>query len=60
MRVIGNIKANQYWNPDERKHPLPANFEETERDSELEKFIRGADLSGALFLFTCAHVFNFC
>ncbi|KAL5514781.1 hypothetical protein ACEPAG_2097 [Sanghuangporus baumii] len=40
MKTIGNIKANQYWNPDERKHPLPTNMEESERDSELEKYIR--------------------
>ncbi|KAL5520700.1 GTS1 [Sanghuangporus sanghuang] len=40
MKAIGNIKANQYWNPDEKKHPLPTNMEESERDSELEKYIR--------------------
>ena len=40
MKNTGNIKSNEYWNPDEKKHPLPTNMEETERDSELEKFIR--------------------
>ncbi|KLO15548.1 ArfGap-domain-containing protein [Schizopora paradoxa] len=40
MRKMGNIKSNQIWNPDERKHPLPDNMEESERDSEMEKFIR--------------------
>lgn len=40
MKNIGNIKSNAYWNPDEKKNPLPTNMEETERDSELEKFIR--------------------
>ncbi|KAI5120403.1 hypothetical protein M0805_000182 [Coniferiporia weirii] len=40
MKVIGNVTANAYWNPDEVRHPLPTNMEESERDSELEKYIR--------------------
>lgn len=40
MKNIGNIKANQNWNPDEIRHPPPTNMEESERDSELEKYIR--------------------
>lgn len=41
MKLIGNVKANEYWNPDERRNPVPTNLHEAERDSELEKFIRG-------------------
>ena len=41
MKNNGNIKSNAYYNPDEKKHPLPTNMEESERDSELEKYIRG-------------------
>lgn len=41
MRTIGNIKSNQKYNPDERRHPPPISMEESERDSELEKYIRG-------------------
>jgi stromal membrane-associated protein len=40
MKKIGNLKSNEYYNPDEKKHPLPTNMEESERDSELEKYIR--------------------
>lgn len=39
---MGNVKSNQYYNPDERANPIPANMEESERDSELEQYIRGA------------------
>lgn len=42
MKQVGNIKANAMYNPDERRHPPPANLIDSERDSELEKFIRGA------------------
>ena len=49
MKEIGNIKANQHWNPDERKNPIPANMEESERDSELEQYIRGERLNGCVF-----------
>lgn len=41
MKSIGNVASNAKYNPDEARHPLPANLEESERDSELEKFIRG-------------------
>ncbi|KAI6128156.1 hypothetical protein EDD16DRAFT_1744912, partial [Pisolithus croceorrhizus] len=40
MKQNGNIKSNQLYNPDEVRHPPPANLIGTERDSELEKFIR--------------------
>ncbi|KAI0037043.1 putative GTPase activating protein for Arf-domain-containing protein, partial [Vararia minispora EC-137] len=40
MRNIGNIKSNQYFNPDEVRHPPPTNLVDSERDGELEKFIR--------------------
>ncbi|KAH8112245.1 ArfGap-domain-containing protein [Phellopilus nigrolimitatus] len=40
MGAIGNIKANEYWHPDRVRHPPPTNMEESERDSELEKYIR--------------------
>lgn len=41
MKSIGNIACNVKYNPDETRHPPPANREESERDSELEKYIRG-------------------
>lgn len=40
MRQMGNIKSNEYFNPDERRNRPPANVEEGERSSDLEKFIR--------------------
>ncbi|CAH7687932.1 expressed protein [Phakopsora pachyrhizi] len=40
MKTIGNIKSNQYYNPNDAKHPHPTDLEESERDSELEKYIR--------------------
>ncbi|KAI6132948.1 ArfGap-domain-containing protein [Pisolithus croceorrhizus] len=40
MKQNGNLKSNQLYNPDEVRHPPPANLMGTERDSELEKFIR--------------------
>ncbi|KAI6015266.1 hypothetical protein F5J12DRAFT_523718 [Pisolithus orientalis] len=40
MKQNGNIKSNQLYCPDEVRHPPPANLIGTERDSELEKFIR--------------------
>ncbi|KAF7800235.1 hypothetical protein EIP86_011482 [Pleurotus ostreatoroseus] len=40
MKQVGNIKANAIYNPDERRHPPPTNLIDSERDSELEKFIR--------------------
>jgi stromal membrane-associated protein len=47
MKQYGNIKSNQIYHPDERRHPPPTNMMESERDSELEKFIRGS------FFFVC-------
>ncbi|KAF8485561.1 hypothetical protein JB92DRAFT_3026001 [Gautieria morchelliformis] len=40
MKSIGNLASNAKYNPNETRHPPPANREESERDSELEKFIR--------------------
>lgn len=40
MKLIGNVASNTKYNPNEARHPPPANREESERDSELEKFIR--------------------
>ena len=41
MRQVGNIKSNEMYNPDEARHPPPANMIDVARDSEVEKFIRG-------------------
>ncbi|KAI0039122.1 ArfGap-domain-containing protein, partial [Auriscalpium vulgare] len=40
MRQNGNIKSNAHYNPNEIRHPPPTNMVDSERDSELEKFIR--------------------
>lgn len=40
MKQNGNVKSNALYNPDEKRHPQPANLIDSERDSELEKFIR--------------------
>ncbi|KAF8892884.1 putative GTPase activating protein for Arf-domain-containing protein [Infundibulicybe gibba] len=40
MKEKGNIKSNTFYNPNEARHPPPANFEDSERDSELEQYIR--------------------
>ncbi|TBU41400.1 hypothetical protein BD309DRAFT_898185 [Dichomitus squalens] len=40
MRSMGNSKSNAHYNPDETKHPPPTNMIESERDSDLEKYIR--------------------
>ena len=45
MRQVGNIKSNQKYNPDEVRNPPPTNMIDAERDSELEKFIRGRSRS---------------
>jgi stromal membrane-associated protein len=42
MKQYGNIVSNAHYNPNETKNPPPVNSAEAERDSELEKFIRGA------------------
>jgi len=41
MREMGNIKSNAIFNPDEIRNPPPTNMIEQERDSDLEKYIRG-------------------
>ncbi|GJE98718.1 ArfGap-domain-containing protein [Phanerochaete sordida] len=40
MKQLGNVKCNAKYNPDEKRHPPPTNMIDSERDSELEKFIR--------------------
>ncbi|KAJ7130314.1 hypothetical protein C8R44DRAFT_64502 [Mycena epipterygia] len=40
MRQNGNIKSNQFYNPNETRHPPPPNLMDGERDSEMEQFIR--------------------
>ncbi|EPQ31028.1 uncharacterized protein PFL1_01217 [Pseudozyma flocculosa PF-1] len=40
MKDMGNLKSNRIFNPDEVRNRPPTNIEESERDSELEKFIR--------------------
>ncbi|CAE6479578.1 unnamed protein product [Rhizoctonia solani] len=40
MKNMGNIASNAKWNPNESRHPPPTNMEESERDSEMEKYIR--------------------
>jgi hypothetical protein len=42
MRQNGNLNSNAYYNPNEARNPPPTNMIEQERDSELEKYIRGA------------------
>jgi hypothetical protein len=44
MKENGNIKSNALYNPDEIRHPPPTIMTDSERDSELEIYIRG-DLS---------------
>ncbi len=40
MKEVGNVKSNKFFNPDEMRNRPPTNMEESERDSELEKYIR--------------------
>ncbi|EJD52039.1 ArfGap-domain-containing protein [Auricularia subglabra TFB-10046 SS5] len=40
MRQNGNLKSNTFFNPNESRNPPPTNLEESERDGELEKYIR--------------------
>ncbi|KAH0831070.1 hypothetical protein J3R83DRAFT_13597 [Lanmaoa asiatica] len=40
MKEKGNIKSNVLYNPNEARHPPPTNMMDSERDSELERFIR--------------------
>jgi stromal membrane-associated protein len=42
MRNTGNVKSNQHYNADEVRNPPPTNMVDSERDGELEKFIRSA------------------
>ena len=41
MKSIGNINSNKIYNPNELRNPPPPDLEETERDSEMEQYIRG-------------------
>ena len=41
MKEMGNLKSNAIYNPDEVRNPPPTNMVEQERDSDLEKYIRG-------------------
>ncbi|KAI0654163.1 hypothetical protein C8Q70DRAFT_1048137 [Cubamyces menziesii] len=40
MKTMGNVKSNAHYNPDEIRNPPPTNMIESERDSDLEKYIR--------------------
>ncbi|KAG8991335.1 hypothetical protein FRB90_001389 [Tulasnella sp. 427] len=40
MKNMGNIKANELYNPDPLRNPPPTNMEDGERDSEIETYIR--------------------
>jgi hypothetical protein len=40
VKQMGNLKSNAIYNPNIRRHPPPVNLEESERDSEMERFIR--------------------
>ncbi|KAJ3507376.1 hypothetical protein NLJ89_g6340 [Agrocybe chaxingu] len=40
MKSMGNRKSNAIYNPNELKHPPPPNLEDSERDSEIEQYIR--------------------
>ena len=41
MEEMGNVKSNAIYNPNETRNPPPTNMIEQERDSDLEKYIRG-------------------
>jgi len=43
MKEMGNVKSNAICNPNEIRNPPPTNMIEQERDSDLEKYIRGND-----------------
>lgn len=43
MKEMGNLKSNAIYNPNEMRNPPPTNMIEQERDSDLEKYIRGKD-----------------
>ncbi|KAA1066768.1 hypothetical protein PGT21_024457 [Puccinia graminis f. sp. tritici] len=40
MKQLGNLKSNQIHNPNGSRNPPPTDLEESERDSQLEKYIR--------------------
>ncbi|GLB39760.1 putative GTP-ase activating proteins for the small GTPase, ARF [Lyophyllum shimeji] len=40
MKSMGNVKSNAIYNPNEIRHPPPPNLVDSERDSELETYIR--------------------
>ncbi|GBE83616.1 ArfGap-domain-containing protein [Sparassis crispa] len=40
MKQHGNVRSNAHYNPDETRHPPPTNMIDSERDSDLEKYIR--------------------
>jgi len=40
MKSMGNAKSNAIYNPNEFRHPPPPNLEDTDRDSEIEQYIR--------------------
>ena len=48
MKSIGNINSNKIYNPNEFRNPPPADLEETERDSEMEQYIRGEQRNSCL------------
>lgn len=41
MQEMGNLKSNAIYNPNETRNRPPMNMVEQERDSDLEKYIRG-------------------
>ncbi|KAF8805578.1 ArfGap-domain-containing protein [Phlegmacium glaucopus] len=40
MKCMGNVKSNAIYNPNEFRNPPPPNLEDSERDSEIEQYIR--------------------
>jgi hypothetical protein len=40
MRTMGNVKSNAIYNLNEIRYPPPANLVDSERDSEMESYIR--------------------
>ena len=50
MKSMGNIKSNAIHNPNELRHPPPPNLEDSERDSEIEQYIRCKQLTPRSFI----------
>ncbi|KAL6306915.1 hypothetical protein BKA93DRAFT_816162 [Sparassis latifolia] len=48
MKQHGNVRSNAHYNPDETRHPPPTNMIDSERDSDLEKYIRGYQVAALL------------